>query len=41
LRRDSARLITHRFRLSETPKAYETFANAAREKALKVVMAAD
>ena len=36
-----AKLITHRFALSETAKAYETFANAAREKALKVVMTAE
>ena len=31
-------LITHRFGFDETPKAYETFANAAREKAVKVAI---
>jgi alcohol dehydrogenase len=33
-------LATHRFGLGEVMKAYETFANAAAEKALKVVIAA-
>jgi alcohol dehydrogenase len=32
------RLVTHRFALSDTMKAYDTFANAAHEKALKVVL---
>jgi alcohol dehydrogenase len=32
------RLVTHRFALSDTLKAYDTFANAAHEKALKVVL---
>jgi alcohol dehydrogenase len=32
--------ITHRFRLDEMMKAYDTFGNAAKENALKVVMAA-
>jgi alcohol dehydrogenase len=31
-------LITHRFRLSEAMRAYDTFANAARERALKVIL---
>lgn len=31
-------LITHRFRLDEIMKAYDTFANAAEEKALKVIL---
>jgi alcohol dehydrogenase len=33
-----ARLITHRFDLSDILKAYATFGNAAREHALKVVL---
>jgi alcohol dehydrogenase len=35
---DSKQLITHRFKLSEIIKAYDTFQNAAREKALKVIL---
>ena len=35
---NSGQLITHRFKLSEIIKAYDSFANAAREKALKVIM---
>lgn len=31
-------LITHRFRLSEIMKAYDTFGNAAQERALKVIL---
>jgi alcohol dehydrogenase len=31
-------LITHRFQLDEVMKAYDTFANAAKEKALKVIL---
>jgi alcohol dehydrogenase len=31
-------LITHEFRLEETMKAYDTFGNAAREKALKMLI---
>ena len=34
------KLITHRFRFDEMLKAYETFGNAAREKALKVIVSA-
>jgi alcohol dehydrogenase len=34
-------LITHRFALSQTLDAYEVFANAAREHALKVILTAD
>lgn len=34
-------LITHRFRLSEIMKAYETFQHADREKALKVILTND
>ncbi|HEY6002790.1 MAG TPA: zinc-dependent alcohol dehydrogenase family protein [Anaeromyxobacter sp.] len=34
-------LITHEFRLDEVMKAYETFGNAAREKALKVLIRND
>ncbi|MCQ6958757.1 zinc-dependent alcohol dehydrogenase family protein [Mucilaginibacter aquariorum] len=32
------KLITHRFRLDEILKAYDTFGNAANEKALKVIL---
>lgn len=31
-------LITHHFRLNQVMEAYETFGNAAKEKALKVIM---
>ena len=34
------KLITHAFRLEELMKAYDTFGNAAKEKALKVLLAA-
>ena len=34
------KLITHKFRLDEMMKAYDTFGNAAREKALKVLLTA-
>jgi alcohol dehydrogenase len=33
-------LITHEFKLEDIMKAYDTFSNAAREKALKVLMKA-
>ena len=33
-------LITHHFKLDEIVKAYDTFGNAAREKALKVILTA-
>jgi alcohol dehydrogenase len=33
-----AQLITHRFKLSEIMQAYDTFANAAETKSLKVIM---
>jgi len=33
-------LITHHFRLDQVMEAYETFGNAAKEKALKVIMTA-
>ena len=32
------KLITHRFRLNQVMEAYDTFGNAASEKALKVIM---
>jgi len=32
------RLATHRFALDEVMKAYDTFGNAAKERALKVVL---
>jgi alcohol dehydrogenase len=35
---DSKQLITHRFKLEDILKAYDTFQHAAREKALKVIM---
>ena len=38
-RLDAKSLVTHRFGLGEIMKAYDTFANAAKEKALKVVLA--
>jgi len=37
---DPSRLITHRFRLDDILKAYETFGNAADTKALKVIITA-
>ncbi len=36
-----ARLATHRFRLSDAMRAYDTFGDAARERALKVVLEKD
>src|ERR1700689_5274381 len=33
-----AKLVTHRFAMNDILKAYDTFANAARESALKVVL---
>jgi alcohol dehydrogenase len=35
---DSKQLITHHFKLADIIKAYDTFQNAAREKALKVIL---
>ena len=35
-----AKLVTHRFALDDIMKAYDTFGNAAQERALKVVLAA-
>jgi alcohol dehydrogenase len=35
---EPAKLITHRFRLSDIMNAYETFGNAEREKSLKVIL---
>lgn len=37
---DPARLVTHRFKLDQILEAYETFANAADTKALKVIISA-
>jgi alcohol dehydrogenase len=34
------RLVTHRFDLSDAMNAYDTFGNAAKERALKVVLTA-
>jgi alcohol dehydrogenase len=35
---DAKKMVTHRFALSEVEKAYETFGNAAKENALKVIL---
>jgi alcohol dehydrogenase len=35
---EPAKLITHRFKLNDILKAYDTFGNAAKEHALKVVL---
>ncbi len=32
------KLVTHRFALANVMKAYDTFENAARESALKVIL---
>ena len=40
-RLEPQKLVTHRFRLSEVMQAYDAFANAARERALKVVLKND
>jgi alcohol dehydrogenase len=32
------KLVTHRFRLSDVMKAYDSFGNAAKERALKVIL---
>ena len=37
-RLEANKLVSHRFGLSEIMKAYDTFANAAKERALKVVL---
>ena len=33
-----AKLVTHRFALGDIMKAYDTFGNAAKERALKVIL---
>ena len=33
-----SKLVTHRFAMNEIMKAYDTFGNAAKEGALKVVL---
>ena len=33
-----AKLVTHRFALDDIMKAYDTFGNAAKERALKVIL---
>jgi alcohol dehydrogenase len=35
---EPAKLITHRFALPQILRAYDTFANAAPEKTLKVIL---
>ncbi|HWL58506.1 MAG TPA: zinc-dependent alcohol dehydrogenase family protein [Paracoccus sp. (in: a-proteobacteria)] len=37
---DPGKLISHRFKLGEIMQAYEVFSNAAREKAMKVILEA-
>jgi alcohol dehydrogenase len=37
-RLDAKKMATHRFALSDVVKAYDTFGNAAKEKALKVIL---
>jgi alcohol dehydrogenase len=34
-------LITHRFTFDQLPQAYEVFGNAAKQKALKVIIGND
>jgi alcohol dehydrogenase len=35
------KLVTHHFAMNDIMKAYDTFANAAKEGALKVVLTSD
>lgn len=37
-RLDAKKLVSHRFNLSEIIKAYDTFANAVKQQALKVIL---
>ena len=37
---NAKQMVTHRFALGEIMKAYDTFGNAAKEKALKVLLKA-
>lgn len=37
---DPAKLVTHRFKLDQIMAAYDVFGNAAREKAMKVILSA-
>jgi alcohol dehydrogenase len=37
-RLDAKKLVSHRFDLSDIMKAYDTFSNAAKERALKVIL---
>jgi alcohol dehydrogenase len=37
-RLEPKKLVTHRFKLGEVMKAYDTFGNAAKERALKVIL---
>jgi alcohol dehydrogenase len=37
---DPKKLISHRFAIADALKAYDAFANAAKEKALKVILTA-
>jgi len=38
---EAGQLVTHHFRLDEMLEAYEVFGNAAKEKALKVILSAE
>lgn len=38
---DPAKFVTHRFTFGQIDHAYDTFANAATEKALKVIITAE
>jgi alcohol dehydrogenase len=38
---DAKKLVSHRFKLSEIMQAYDTFGNAAKERALKVILTND
>jgi alcohol dehydrogenase len=38
---DPQQLITHHFKLSDIISAYDTFGNAAKEKALKVILTSE
>lgn len=38
---DAKKLVSHRFELTDIIKAYDTFANAAKEQAIKVIIKGD
>jgi alcohol dehydrogenase len=41
MRLEPKKLITHRFKLDQMIKAYDTFEHAAKEQALKVILETD